>query len=354
MTSISLKVLYDLKERLADCLPMTVVLEAERVALDWAEANGLLADRERIEIDVDRAGKFDRREAILARLEREDRMKEIAAAYWRKKYDEDKIPAGPHDEVEPDGESALSGASVIAPATEGPEGAEGMLPPEDAPVPPVAGGGTPLTDEDEGSKLGLAWTDEEDARAIAMKVDGASNQDIAEAMGRTKDALAYRFSTKLKVRLQAAREAAIAKRAEDAPEAGEPPAIPEDRGSEPVASQAATDRGGDDAKPLGASTVAAPPFDPSRPYWWREIDAHLNSLGYRAPFDPELDLDLVEALTEGSKLAEIAADMGINAARLKERWVAMLNGEKPTIEVQQRLLEVLRHRSTLSRLKAAE
>lgn len=56
---------------------------------------------------------------------------------------ENEIPTGPHD--------ALDGLSGI----EGPDGAEGVEPPaDDAPMPPVAGGGTPIPD---GPLDGFAW-----------------------------------------------------------------------------------------------------------------------------------------------------------------------------------------------------
>lgn len=60
------------------------------------------------------------------------------------RYDENEIPTGPHD--------ALDGLSSI----EGPEDAEGIssLLPDEASVPPVAGGGTPIPD---GPLADFAW-----------------------------------------------------------------------------------------------------------------------------------------------------------------------------------------------------
>lgn len=67
----------------------------------------------------------------------------------------------------------------------------------------------------------------------------------------------------------------------------------------------------------------------------------------RWPMNIGTDLDLVEALGRGDKLSMIAADIGIDAVKLKDRFqvlTAMILDAKdrPTIDGQQRLMKLLR------------
>jgi len=71
----------------------------------------------------------------------------------------------------------------------------------------------------------------------------------------------------------------------------------------------------------------------------------LDALGYKGPWTAELDLELVEDLARGRKVAEIAADMRIDPGAVKARFVAMTPEGRPGIDDQRRLLEVLRDRA---------
>ncbi|MES2845621.1 MAG: hypothetical protein V4747_11380 [Pseudomonadota bacterium] len=83
------------------------------------------------------------------------------------------------------------------------------------------------------------------------------------------------------------------------------------------------------ALPSKPATVAAPavavpplpiPRDDGRSFRQREIGAMLDGLRARKGFDAELDLELVEALTKGQKLAVISADLGVDSRALADRW----------------------------------
>jgi len=172
------------------------------------------------------------------------------------------------------------------------------------------------------SRAGEPWTDEEDARAIEMKRDGMSARKIAEALGRPVQGTCFRLSKVLQDRI---------KQPAKSPAAKSPAAIP----AEP---QTKADT------PKGAA-VAAPQFDPTTPLWFRQLDAVLTAIGYKTPWTPALDLELVEELARGRRVAEVAADMKIDAAAVKARWFALTPDGRPTITEQEQLLKVLRHRA---------
>jgi hypothetical protein len=74
---------------------------------------------------------------------------------------------------------------------------------------------------------------------------------------------------------------------------------------------------------------------------------HLAGHGPRFPMTIATDLDLVEALTRGEKLPMVAADLGIDALALKNRWHILTHRildprGNPTIDGTQRLIRVLR------------
>lgn len=299
MTMISLKVLYDLKDRLKDAdIGQSAATDVERTVLDWAEANGLLEQKQ--DLSFDWQGFFERTAFLPLR------------------------------------EVNLTGA----------------------PVPPVAGGGT-------SSLKPKAWTAEEDAQAVQLRVAGSSYPEIATARGRPLQGVKFRFHTRLNARVDAARATLNAEAAEEArPAEAEKAEAPEDSDSEPAATATAAapaappaaGRGGVACREQSPSIAAtpAPAFDPSQPLWARQINATLNAIGYKPPFTPQLDLELVERLAQGEKLAEIAADTGIDAGKLKARFLALTPDGRPTLTEQQHLIEVLRVRAEAARLKAAE
>jgi hypothetical protein len=334
MTTIPLKVLYDLKDRLDDAIAIVSDRHrAERACLDWAEANGLLVGGEQ-RVSVGFRG-------TLEGLIRDGTLREVTPVlngpHGEKKIVEieTEIPAGPQDEADgPPAEEAGAPARI-----QGPEGAEGALHPDDAPVPPVAGGGTSL-------QKPSAWTDDQDNRAKALRRAGKTHPQIAAALGRPVQGVKFRFSQKLNAEMSA----------EDAPKPSDSEQPAPQVAAEPDAPPPASGPDGDgEAGSLAPAAAApAPAFDPAAPLWFRQIDAVLRAIGYKAPFSPGIDLEFVERLCKGEKLAIIAADLGIDAARLKDRWVALIPDPRPTIGEQQRVLEVLRHRAEAASLKAAE
>lgn len=84
----------------------------------------------------------------------------------------------------------------------------------------------------------------------------------------------------------------------------------------------------------------------------RQLRGYLNSLGYKEPWSAALDLDLVQGLHEGRRLAEIAADLGVDTDACKKRFAllsAHARNDKGglTIDGQSLLLAELKVRHTL-------
>lgn len=208
------------------------------------------------------------------------------------------IPSGPQDDA--DGQPA--DAAGAATCNEGPEGAKESDP---APVPPVAGGGTP------NSVHPNAWSDDEDARAVEMKVAGRSNLEIAEVLGRSAVALGFRFSRKLKARLAAAREAAVMQADGDAHEAVEPTAVSEDKDGEP---------------PATPPRQAAEVIHAYAPPGWhgamseREVQRHLAGLPDDRFWTPARDFALASALWAGEGAGGFAERLGITKGEVVARW----------------------------------
>ncbi|GGH36160.1 hypothetical protein SAMN05444007_108229 [Cribrihabitans marinus] len=76
----------------------------------------------------------------------------------------------------------------------------------------------------------------------------------------------------------------------------------------------------------------------------REIDMHLNALGYGNSWSPARDLRLAELLAEGAGAFAAAEELGIAKTEAVGRWMN-LNTDKGSIDHQARLLRVLRHRA---------
>lgn len=104
-----------------------------------------------------------------------------------------------------------------------------------------------------------------------------------------------------------------------------------------------------------APVHSAPPFDPSRPAWWREANANLNALGYRKPWTAQLDLDLAtKALSDQMSVAEVALDMGMDSRAVKDRCQALKSCMPSRSMHISELVEILRARAAETSLKAAE
>lgn len=195
-------------------------------------------------------------------------------------------------------------------------GADGTEPAPDAPVPPVAGGGiSPF--------LAPQWTEDEDARLLAMKAKGLTAAEIAGTLGRRVCAVNTRWNKVLKPRLAQAR-AEIAGAAE---ETGHSQAA-----AAPTPAPAP-------AKARVVPPPAAPAEVPTPP---AIIRRELNALGYKRPWTPGLDLKLALDVTGGASIAEIAADLGFDSRVVKDRWQA-LSGIG--LGMRQVLIEVLRERA---------
>lgn len=90
----------------------------------------------------------------------------------------------------------------------------------------------------------------------------------------------------------------------------------------------------------------------------RRIWAYLDSLGYKGRWDADLDHELVELLEGGTKAAQVALDLGIDAGAVKMRWVQLSNcildhKARPTLAGQKHLLAVLKARLIRARQRAA-
>lgn len=101
--------------------------------------------------------------------------------------------------------------------------------------------------------------------------------------------------------------------------------------------------------PGGSDCPPRPDSPPSLSGLGRDLWAHLRGLPRAAGFDPECDLDLVEGLAQGRKLAEVALDLGIDAAACRARFqdlTAPIRTPKGAVEIagQTALLTVLRLR----------
>ncbi len=108
---------------------------------------------------------------------------------------------------------------------------------------------------------------------------------------------------------------------------------PERQMSGPASAPAAT-------APLWQSARA---FDPSTPAADRAIEAHLNALGYKAPWDAGLDFEMFELLSRGTLAAEAAKILEVTKPDLIERSWALRLDDK--IDTQTRTLAALKRRA---------
>jgi hypothetical protein len=128
------------------------------------------------------------------------------------------------------------------------------------------------------------------------------------------------------------------------------PAAPPARGPAPVASVPAS-------QPPEALTTVHVPMAEGLALWQRELRAALNALGYPVGMDVETDLDLVEGLAKGQKLAAVAQDLELPEAAIADRWrhlrAAAAADRDFGISEQTRLLAELRARVAAVRGAAA-
>ena len=136
------------------------------------------------------------------------------------------------------------------------------------------------------------WTEYEDRQAVEMAVNGKKSAQIAKALGRPEPGTAWRLKVKLAERIRAA------KAIEEGIEVDPMPVKPN-----PVIARAPAPREG---------------------------------------FTPELDVILVENISQGWKLPYVAQSIGVTEEAARARW----NELKPdplTFEAQTKLLAQLKH-----------
>lgn len=326
---ISMSALFALNEVLSKHVFQSSHLEIQELMLKWADEQGFLAQPEAQHVIVALHG-FEPGDALRASF--------ASSA-------ETKIPAGPQEEPEGQAAGDLTEQAAALDDLPGPEGAEVAIPSTDeAPASPVAGGDAP---QPEKKSLPPLWTEEEDATAVQMRAEGHTVAAIAARLGRPEGGTGFRISKILKGRI-----------AEAMSKQGGLTAVPATAGADQVEPTK-------DDRPLQKIAPQphqpfVPPEEPGRPSWWRTASAHLNALGHRKPHTPATDLQLAEDVLKGLKLDVIAADMLISAVDLKNRWRALLSavgtpeGNRPTIDEQEHLLQVLRFRAGKSEQQAAE
>lgn len=219
--------------------------------------------------------------------------------------DENETPAGPQG-----GAEGRIGKAQAAPAPVAPKApkAEGSRPP---PAPPVAGGGAP-------SRNGLPWTEEEEARAVTLRLGGLTVPEIAAALGRTKAATVMQFSKRISAMVAKAREAIITGDDAAAPEPEPEPesATPERAEPEPLAEPAPAPR----AAPAPAPQPAAAPVEWRASMTERQIAAHLDALPPDAFWDAARDFRLAHALWTGEAASGAAELLGCTRAEAIARW----------------------------------
>lgn len=340
--ALSVNEILDLMDRLRphvafEARSLRAVLEwgAERQLFTWA------APVERIEIAV---GPKEMRDLIFdppAPFPPRATAEKMSAAMAQLRDDEN--PAGPQaSSGKPDPKAAGDLNAVAArPECEvkAPMGAEAVIPAaDDAPATPVAGG--VASKRARGAGQSPLWTEEEDERAIAMRLAGHSATEIAEALGRPLQGTQYRLYHQLKARIAAA----LAVGAGSSAGQSEPAADAEEQAVSSGEDPAEDPAGAVDST---AETVAVAPADAPLwdAIWWREANANLNALSWRRPFNAATDLSIAEGIVErGLGIAKISADLGLDSRQVKDRWTA-LKSCAPKGSTRTDLLAVLRHRS---------
>ena len=76
----------------------------------------------------------------------------------------------------------------------------------------------------------------------------------------------------------------------------------------------------------------------------REINAHLNALGYVDAWSPSRDRQMAEALVRGQSPEGVAGDLGVDRAAVLGRYTA-INTDVGNLDHQTRLLRVLQFRA---------
>lgn len=257
----------------------------------------------------------------------------------------------------------------------------------------------PATNQDK--LLPATWTAEEDTRLVALVVSGIVGLGLtkksaiiaaASELGRPEAGTTFRCHHKLKPRIDKALTDAVKAKAEaealltPSPEAAQKPLTTAEASPE----QVAPERGGDAA--VGGHSPAAVPGqallhtdaeveameaqqladageaypavrDPQpQPSDLHGLDLvlwqHMQDNRPRWPMTRATDLELAEALARGEKLPMVAADLGIDAQALKNRWFILTARicdarGNPTIDGQRRLIEVLRKIVADAQTKAA-
>lgn len=100
------------------------------------------------------------------------------------------------------------------------------------------------------------------------------------------------------------------------------------------------------------------PFDPSdtRPSRQRQIARLLSQTRPRKGFDPELDLEIAEAIMRGERLGQIALDLGVDSNDLKFRWsdlTARLRDDKGTLAIDDQKFLLIELRAIVKKSRGA-
>lgn len=242
---------------------------------------------------------------------------------------------------------------------------EPVAPAADNPAPPVAPAPAPVPapdpapepdqepEADPTPKAGLPWSDDEKAKAIALRRKGFSASHIAKVLGRPMFATRHMMTKLSKEAGTAPQKTGSAKAA--APE----PVVPD--ASEPEPQKTAPSAVSAPPTPVPVKPPVPPPAAPAptapipaapeKPLTTRQriILEHLSRLD--DTFEPEDDLYLVEQLAKGVPSNVISDQLGCDCRDLGLRYRKMLCDEIKTqrgditIDGQEDLLTVLRWRS---------
>ncbi|MBL3569899.1 hypothetical protein JMJ94_10370 [Rhodovulum visakhapatnamense] len=214
------------------------------------------------------------------------------------------------------------------------------------------------------AKAGSPWSEAEEAEALAMRARGCTVRQVARHLGRPMAATSAKFGqmrkrgrsapnpdpdtappTAAKLSQVAAHlsleernrrmESAVANLEARRRKSRAPSPKPEPA---PAAAPAAV------APPPPATSSQDSGTVPPPPCSAREVEAHLNAVGYLAPWTPQADLALVLALVRGDGLSAAATAAGVDRDAAKQRW-HVLCPPPVTLDRQQALLTALRRRA---------
>lgn len=237
-------------------------------------------------------------------------------------------------EIEPVKALAAPVAASVAPET-GAQSEAGAAPganPDDAATPrdrdvvskPVGGAKTPPAGASGSPAGSKRWTASEDATLIGQKLAGAKPLEIAELLGRDVKSVQNRiFRLRKKGQLD-----------QGQPQNTAPsPSIPN---SPKAVSAPPPAVAGDVPPPSSPAPAFGETNDPLR-----RVRLHLNDCADEGWTDRE-DLQLIEALSKGCKLDEVAALLRKNPVDVRARFLRLC--PEPSVEVQARLIKVLLQR----------